>query len=444
MANERLWMTLASAWCLINVACGGDGAPTLASVSMKSTAPTVVNASNVEELYAAVNDPANADAVVMVASGVYTLTPRDSNLAPRPNGGHLVLQPGMRLVGQNEYVDFDGDGVWDPRDDDGDGVPDTDPVRGLIFAAPATETVLDAGELSGGAGVPGAVRLGLENAAEKLTVRNSSGIGAGVDVNVLPASGGMQAEVRDCLVEDGQRGIRCTHPAVTEVDSSAVLERNISRRHTGSFGFGVIIQNNGSTQCSWDVIVRNNLVYANRLGLFVVGNSATSSQSQVLSMGNIYRQNEAGLNIDAGRDAFAAGLPAGSNGCSIDLTSHGDRIVDNVGTSVVGGLGGGVVAIAGFRTSPSGSQSSNNSLELRFIQTIWSGNFQGTSPRDLQVYGAFAPGSTPGTGDTARVLIRQATSDGAAGAFQFIDSQPTDPTGSDRVTIIGSSDVAAR
>src|SRR5262249_51138586 len=156
-----------------------------------------------------------------VESGVYTLTPNDPTLQPRPNGGHLVLQPGMRLVGRNDYVDSDGDRVWDPRDDDGAGVADTDPGRGLIFAAPSTETILDAVDLSDGPG--GAVRLGLDNAVERLTVRNANGIDACVDVDVLPATGGMQAEVRDCLVEDGRRGIRCTHSGLSGIDSSAVL-----------------------------------------------------------------------------------------------------------------------------------------------------------------------------------------------------------------------------
>jgi hypothetical protein len=45
----------------------------------------------------------------------------------------------------------------------------------------------------------------------------------------------------------------------------------------------------------------------------------------------------------------------------------------------------------------------------------------------------------PGTNDTARVLIRQGTSDGASEAFQFVDSQPGDPTKTDIVKIIGSN-----
>jgi hypothetical protein len=90
----------------------------------------VLNVSNVEEFYAAVNNPVNAGAIVVLASGTYTLTATDANNQPRPNGGRLVLQSGMALVGQNKYVDRDGDGVWEPRDDNNDGIPDTDPMQG--------------------------------------------------------------------------------------------------------------------------------------------------------------------------------------------------------------------------------------------------------------------------------------------------------------------------
>jgi hypothetical protein len=202
------------------------------------------------------------------------------------------------------------------------------------------------------------------------------------------------------------------------------------------------IQNNSATQCSWDVIVRSNLVYANRIGLFLVSNTSMSSQLRVLSMGNIYRQNQVGVNIHGGRDAFAVvSSPAGSTGCSVNLTSQSDRIVDNVGASNIGGLGGGVVAIAGLRTNAGAGPSSGNTLELHFLETQWLGNLQGTSRRDLQVFGAFSVGGPPGTDDAARVLIRRGTSDGSADAFAFTDSQPPDPTGTDLVTIVGS-DVA--
>jgi hypothetical protein len=407
------------------------------TASAVAQAQPVLDVSNLEGLYAAVNNPANAGAIVVMASGTYTLTAKDLNNQPRPNGGRLVLQSGMALVGQNKYVDFDGDGVWDPRDDNHDGIPDTDPVRGFIFADPASETIIDGVNVSGSPNaIPGAVRVGLDNRVERLTVRNTNNINAGIDVNVVPAIGGLRAEIRDCLVEDGRRGIRLLFSR-SGIDSSAVLERNILRRNTGTFGFGVQIAIQGPSNSSWDFIVRNNLLYSNRWGLFVGGEGTTNVNSRVLSMRNLYRQNELGLNINAGRDAFPT-LPA-ANGSSIHFTSVDDGIFDNVGQSAVSRQGGGVLAIGGLTTDARAGLSSNDALDLQFLGTHWLGNFQGTSRRDLQVYGSLAVGGLPGTNDTVRVLIRHGTSDGTAGAFQFIDSQPGDPTSTNNVIIIGSN-----
>src|SRR5215469_10601511 len=52
----------------------------------------IVNVSTVAELYAAVNDPVNADTLVVLAPGIYTLS------GTAPNGGTLLLQPRMKLA----------------------------------------------------------------------------------------------------------------------------------------------------------------------------------------------------------------------------------------------------------------------------------------------------------------------------------------------------------
>ena len=129
---------------------------------------------------------------------------------------------------------------------------------------------------------------------------------------------------------------------------------------------------------------------------------STNVNSHVLSMRNLYKQNALGLNIDAGRDAFPT-LP-GSNGSRIHFTSVDDGIFDNVGTSAIAGLGGGGLAIAGLITNAGTSLSSNNSLDLQFLGTRWHGNLQGTTRRDLQVYGSLAAAGLPGTNDTASTV----------------------------------------
>jgi len=410
----------------------------LLTVATLATAQPAINVNNVENLYAEVNNPANVDTVIVLASGNYVLTPADPSGSPRPNGGRLVLEAGMALIGQNEYVDSDGDGIWDPRDDNHDGVLDSDGARGLVFALPASETIIDASKLVWGG--QGAVRMGLANRVERLTVRETGGVGAAIDVNALPPSGGMRAEIRDNIVEDGQRGIRLQHSGIHDIDSSAVLERNIVRRHTGTFGFALQIMQGRSTNCSWDVSARNNLFYANRFGMFVAGNGSTNVQGRILSMENVYRENQAGINLFAGLDTLnIGGQPEGGNGNNVHLTSIRDGIFDNVEIDNTGGWGGGVVAMAGVSSDPNANPSSNNDVSLEFIGTSWLRNFEGTTPRDLLVYGAAAIGGTPGTNDTVSLLIRKGTSDGTANAFLVANSAPEDLTHTDQVTIAGSN-----
>jgi len=189
----------------------------LCTTPAKAQQRLVLYVSNVEDLYAAVNNPAYANAIVVLAPGTYTLTMKDAHNQDRPNGGRLVFQSGMVLVGQNRYLDFDGDGIWDPRDDNHDGIPDTDPVRGLIFADPLTETIIDGINLSGGgAGGQGAVRVGLDNRVERLTVRNTNNVAAGIAISVIPPTGGMRAEICEplgaisCWRELHEREVTCS------------------------------------------------------------------------------------------------------------------------------------------------------------------------------------------------------------------------------------------
>ena len=217
-----------------------------------------------------------------------------------------------------------------------------------------------------------------------------------------------------------------------------MLEGNISRRHLGLFGFGVqIVHISPAANSSWDVVMRNNVIYGNRVGLFTAAEGSTNVQSHVFSIGNVYRQNELGLNIIVGRDAFAVGQPLGGNASHMHFTSIEDRIVGNNGTSGPGRLGGGVVAIAGLVTNEGATPSSDNELDLQFIDTRWRGDFQDTSRQDLQVYGALAVEGVPGRNNQGRVLIRHATSDGGPEAFRFTASQPSDADNRDAVIVMG-------
>src|SRR4029079_5441965 len=52
-----------------------------------------------EELYTAVNDPANEGATIVLAPGIYMLSVNNPSNVPRPNKGRLDLRLNMSLVG---------------------------------------------------------------------------------------------------------------------------------------------------------------------------------------------------------------------------------------------------------------------------------------------------------------------------------------------------------
>lgn len=401
-------------------------------------AQNVVSVSTIEDLYAAVNNPANEGIIIDLAPGTYVLTPTDSSGNPRPNLGSLILPPGAVLRGHNEYVDLDGDGVWD--------LPD--PSHPEIYADPATETIIDAFSLTGLTGAMNVITLGPANGVERLTVRNNAAAGPLIGVTLKPSAGGLLGVVRDCIVEGGQRGLRAQHrdSSFSGLDSGAVFERNISRHHVGIFSFGIQVQNGSVSNATWTVQLRHNRVYGNRFGLFVVAASSTNAEESILSENNIYEKNAVGVVLHGGRDSTATGSPSGSNDGRLRFDSVGDAIWNNSGNSGPLGTGGGVDARGAFRTGPLAGTSSDNHLRLqfigaRFVQGSGTENRAGTARRDMTVFGALGTGGNfPGSGNVVQLLIRQSLSDGSPDSFLLTDSDPTAPN---EIEVIGSEQAVA-
>jgi len=77
-------------------------APFVVAAALGAAAPApapVIEVSDVEQLYDAVNEPANAGATIVLAPGQYVLTRIKPGDGPRPNGGRLELQTDMSITG---------------------------------------------------------------------------------------------------------------------------------------------------------------------------------------------------------------------------------------------------------------------------------------------------------------------------------------------------------
>ena len=136
---------------------------TAALAAMALPKGSVIEVSNVEQLYDAVNEPANAGATIVLAPGRYVLTKVKAGVGTRPNNGRLELQTDMSIFGVTGHPE---DVIIDS----------SDPVNGPSFA------------LGGGLGNGGTIRIGRgRNSVEWLTVIGGSNSAAGVQTDLVGA-----------------------------------------------------------------------------------------------------------------------------------------------------------------------------------------------------------------------------------------------------------------
>jgi len=137
---------------------------TAALAAMALPKGSVIEVSNVEQLYDAVNEPANAGATIVLAPGRYVLTKVKAGVGTRPNNGRLELQTDMSIFGVTGHPE---DVIIDS----------SDPVNGPSFA------------LGGGLGNGGTIRIGRgRNSVEWLTVIGGSSSAAGSEGEIAVAA----------------------------------------------------------------------------------------------------------------------------------------------------------------------------------------------------------------------------------------------------------------
>jgi hypothetical protein len=150
----------------------------------------------------------------------------------------------MDLVGANQYVDHDGDNVWDPID----GNPPT-PTSNYVL--PGTETVIDGRNLTVFIAEAPMVEMGRDNRLEGLTVKNFGSVVPSdvarklIGKTTLPGNTLRRMTIVDCLVDDdfpdtsGRRGgIACTN--VSPEQDGAITECTLIGNIVRNFRTGPI------------------------------------------------------------------------------------------------------------------------------------------------------------------------------------------------------------
>ncbi|HEX7088113.1 MAG TPA: hypothetical protein VF198_17265 [Vicinamibacterales bacterium] len=377
--------------CLIVLGCGRIAA-----------AQTIV-VTNVDELYDAVNDPANAGATVVLAPGTYVLSVNDAQNLPRPNAGRIHFQPDMSLKG----------------------------VEGNPGAV-----VIDAGNLPASSfpanGIPAgpnaAVRMGLgRNTLEWLTVRDARNAQANIDTGLQALDPGPAVVRIAHVVSTGSvRGLNVLNfgPAT----SGQVMEAEIvdCRFFDNTFNLseGVRLGNfQGARGATVNARMSGNLSWGQKQGRLIVNNRAVDSTVNVRSSGNRFYDNGGGTIVVGGLSSNNTR----ADGNTITLVAHGDQFLGNTRETEFDH--GGLVALGTEDISEIGG-GSHNTVHI----VLWGCRMAGNELADLVAIGArWTSASGAGLSVNNRVTIEVHDEGGGHGRWQpvelVMDSVPEGPYG---------------
>ena len=305
-----------------------------------ASAQTIISVSNVDDLYAAVNDVNNAGATILLAPGTYMLSKLDSTGAARPNGGRLEFQPDMSLLG----LEGDREAVV---------------ISAINLPASSFPT-----KVNGVATGPNAaVRMGLgHNSLQWLTVRDALNGQANIDTGLQPRDPADTSIVIAHIATTGStRGLNILNFGAQSSGQTieAELDDDYFFGNVLNQGEGVRIGNfQGATGSTVNVQMSGNLSWGNKQGRFLVNNSAVNSTVNVFASGNQFYDNGAGTIV-------IGGLAQGSgpaDGNTINLEVHGDLFLHNVAKTDFDR--GGLVVLGTEDVVSGGTGGSNNTVTV--------------------------------------------------------------------------------
>jgi hypothetical protein len=373
-----------------------------AGMSVHASADESVLVSNVEELYAAVNDPANAGGAIVLAPGTYTLSAVDPAGSARPHGGRLELQTDMSLSG----VEGDRSAVVI----DGSALPlssFTVPFgrTGVIRIGRGTNA-LEWITVQGNVRSAGGIETDLtETSATYLRIAHvvSAGSLRGVDVRNIGAL--MAGRRIDVEVSDGDFSADPAGPGVTE---------------------GIRIANtNDASGGEIHAVTSGNRFHDAKTGCLAANDFSSYGVIDVRSNGDTFEDNGAGC-ILFGGSAISGTVGAG-NSNSVTFEAYGSAFRNNTAPSFKDA--GGIIAVAG-ESPVAANAASGNTLIVR----LWGCEISGNPEPQFQAFGARSTsGGIAGTFNHTIVELH--------GVTKFVDvvavdSSPADPGATNTVTVV--------
>ena len=362
---------------------------------------------NIDQLYAAVNNPANTGSIVVLAPGTYILN------ASYPNAGRLELLENMELQGQPGQPEV--------------VIIDASALPGTSFMSPNNFP----------AGRTGAIRMGRGfNSIEWITVKGNSSDQAlsVIDTDLIWQDGPSNIRVAHSIIAGGRIGIDIRNVGAASVGRvlEAEIVDNEVMENLVQFGQGIEVQNaNGATGAIIRATLNGNYVHGNKIGMRTFNNNAnnnTNSRSiTIQSNADRFEENGIGIYLAA---SLNQGLTTTGNGNLLHFEAHGTSIQNNQGTlppDVTEPSRGGIYAVGGFSTN--GGVASDNRLEINLWGCLMSGNY---GP-DIKAYGALSNSATiAGTNNVVNIHLHGVSTNATVNATS---SLPGEPAGTNTVNI---------
>jgi len=274
-------------------------------------ATTTLPVTNVEQLYAAVNNAANAGADILLAPGTYVLSSTNGVGAARPNGGRLELQLNMSLYGVT------GD---------------------------RSEVVIDASALPTSSftvsfGRTAPVRMGRgSNNIQWLTIVANSAAAGGIATE-LTGTPTTDVRVAHVLSSGASRGIDVRNAGATMIGRRINVElidnEFVGPTDVAGMSEGIRLANFvGANQGVIVADLSGNRAHGFQIGLIIASNRSSNATIDVRSSGDRFFGNALGALITAGLTQTSG--VANSNITTFE--AHGTQILDN--TASIPGIEG--------------------------------------------------------------------------------------------------------
>jgi hypothetical protein len=381
----------------------------ISSSANKGNSENRMHVSDISQLYAAVNDPANTGSKIVLAPGTYILDPN------HPNAGRIEFLENMELQGQPGH-----------------------PEQVIIDASALPSTSFNP-PLNFPTGRTGAIRMGRgANTIEWVTVLgNSSQSALSVIDADLVSTPVAHIRIAHCIVTGGRIGINLRNPSTAS--SGRILEAEIAdneiEENLVEFGQGILLQNAaGANGAIIRATLHGNYVHGNKVGMVAWNNNSantvTNSNSiSIQSNADRFDENGIGIFLNA---ALNQGTTTTANENFLHFEAHGTSIQNNIGVPppyVFNPAPGGIYAAGGLSLRGGAADASNNRLEI----SLWGCPISGNQGRDIEAYGAFSNSATlAGTNNVVNIHLHGVS---ANATVNTTPSFPAEPAGTNTVNI---------